>query len=336
MALPKSVKKQASEAQKLQDELNQPPAEPGLDEENEATKEPVAQAAEPVKPPEAGAEPAKDENWEKRFKGMNELYNREVPKLRGELEKAYINIDDLKKDINEVKANLQEAAKPADPEPVDLVLTDEEREQYGEGWINMMQKIAGNGSEALAKQVVDLQRELAELKQGQTDIKQEVRVTNTQTFFSALARKVKTETGKDWLDINKDVEFHAFMGEQVPYTNQERQYFLNEAKGKLDVSTAAQFYIDYAGTLSSDDKGAALKEPAVPEELIQPDTTSGDSLPPAREEKTYTTDEINQFYRDRREGKYKGKEAEAREIEIDILAAGRDGRIVDKRRYATA
>ena len=34
--------------------------------------------------------------------------------------------------------------------------------------------------------------------------------------------------------------------------------------------------------------------------------------------------------------KAKAKEAEAREIEKDILAAGRENRIVQQRRYATA
>jgi len=346
---PKSVKNQAKEAESLQNALNQPPADASLEDANPVV---VEQAAEVVAlkedenldpnldPPKTSAELSTDQgsDWEKRFKGMKNLYDREVPKLRGQLDEAYTKINGFQSEIDDVKQLLQEAEqKPAELAPASLELSDEEREQYGEGWIEMMQKISGQGSSELAKQVVDLQKEISSLKQGQNDIQKTVQINTAHDFTTELARVVKDATGKDWKDINKDSEFHAFLSETVPYTNNERQHFLMKAKDNLDVSTAAQFFIDFAGSLSSEN--VSLKKPSansVPDELLQPENAGNGGLPPIKESKVYVSSEIDQFYRDKREGKYKGKESEAREIESDILLAGREGRIVEKRRYVSA
>ena len=344
MAAPKSVKKQVEEAKRLQEALNQPPEEP-TPEPEEKPNETKGLEGKPGEDPEAGQNPEKDPpkvaaeaptdqetDWEKRFKGMKKLYDREVPKLRGDLEAAYAQVEELRKEIEAVKTEITKQPEPEIPEVVEL--TPEEKEQYGEGWIQIMSKIANQGSATLAKQVVDLQRQLAELKNEQANIKEVVQVTNARDFYTELARRVKDATGKNWEDINTDVEFHAFLAEEVPYTGKERQFFLLQAKDALDVVAASQFFIDFIESTSSSGKSAE-PEPSVPEEIVEPETVSG-GIPPIEEKKIYTTGEINQFYADKRMGKYKGKEKEAREIERDIIAAGQEGRIVDKRMVATA
>jgi len=356
MALPRAVKKQAKEAEELQQRLNQNPEEKAALEAEEAAKKQEAEAkakAEAAEKetsqaasPEVSEDLTKDQdgNWEKRFKGMKQLYDAEVPKLRGELETAYNAMREMKGEFETFKTDTQQAVEAAINKPaesVEIELTDEEREQYGDNWIGIMQKIAGQGASELAKQVVNLQQQVSDLKKGQTDIQKTVQVNTTHDFYGELGRIVQEKTGKSWKDINTDSEFHAFLAATVPYTKNERQFYLLEAKKNLDAETAAKFYIDFAGP-SSTDKGVSSQtdEPdlnKMPEDMIQPGTTTGSGdLPPKTELKTYTGTEVTQFYRDRREGKYKGKEAEAREIEKDILAAGRAGRIVEKRQYASA
>jgi hypothetical protein len=199
----------------------------------------------------------------------------------------------------------------------------------------MMKKIAEQSNTDLAKQVVDLQNELANVKQGVTKVRETVVVNNERDFRAALARKVKEETGRNWLEINEEDSFHNFLAEEVPYTGREKQEFLIKAHKDFDVDAAAKFFIDYAGPSSLKDEPSPEPEPKVPEELIAPETGGG-NIPPIPEERVYTTQEVDKFYDDKRKGKYKGKEGEARKIEQDILTAGREGRIVTKRAPAYA
>jgi len=47
-------------------------------------------------------------------------------------------------------------------------------EQYGEGYIDMMKKIAQQSQGEMAKQIVDLQTKLANVKQGVTQVRETV------------------------------------------------------------------------------------------------------------------------------------------------------------------
>jgi len=340
MTVPRSVKKQATEAKKLQEALNTDPAEAApIEKPSDKLEQPAAAAAEdqnldqPVIPA-VGEEPKVDETeWEKRYKGLQKRYNREVPELRGLLSTAEDKVEFLQKDVDELKVSIQnvETLQPALDE---VTFSDEEIEQYGEGNIGMMRKVAQQSAGEMAKQIVDLQQQLANVKQGVTQVRETVVVNHERDFRSALALKVKTETGRDWLEINDDDGFHNFLAELVPYTDREKQEFLAKAHSEFDVDAAAKFFIDYAGPSSLKKEPSPSIVPNVPEELITPETSSG-GIPPIEEAKVYTHAEVDQFYADKRKGKYKDKN-EARKIEQDILTAGREGRIVKHRAAAYA
>ena len=345
MAVPKSVKKQIKEAQKLQEALNTDPevTDPQAAQPVEPEQKPVEQKPDEKETPNldnqdlstSGEEPKKDQkpDWEAKYKGLQTRYNREVPELRGKLSTAEETAESMKKEIQELKDAV--AAVQSQPEPAkqELVIDDKLIEQYGEGTVSMMQSIAQQSNADLAKQIVDLQQELASVKQGVTNVRETIVVNNERDFFTELEREVKAATGKSWEKINEDHDFHNFLAEQVPYTGKERQEFLSSARKNLDVKAAAKFFIDYAGPSSKNEPEPETVS-TVPEELITPEV-SGGGIPPIEEAKVWTTGEIDQFYADKRKGKYKDPN-EARKIEQDILAAGREGRIVNKRLTAYA
>jgi len=365
MALPKAVKKQASEAVRLQTALNQSPEDTGpaqvqTPEEQAAAQKAAEEArqkaveqqtaeagtAQPgLTAPEISEELTPDQatDWEKRFKGMKQLYDRELPKLRGQLDESLQRNDWLAAQLEDLQNQLRsQQAQQNTPAPVPKIeISDEEIEQYGEGYIELVSKISAQSNADLAKQIMALQNTVASLQENQKQVIETVKVTTDRDFWSQLERVVQDATGKNWRDINKDPEFHVFLAETVPYTQHERQHYLNEARDNLDVNRAAQFFIDFAGTVTpkkpSTDTGASNEGPdAVPDEIVMPAST-GAGAPLAGEKEVYTSAYINQFYQDKRRGKYKGREKEARDIEKDILAAGREGRIVDdKPRFASA
>lgn len=342
MAKPRSVKKQATEAEELQKALNTDPVKAApIEKSAEELEQEAAELAakeqqnldQPVIPASSEELKVDDTDWEKRFKGLQARYTREVPELRGQLNTAEDKVDSLKKDVDQLKANIQ-AVETQPPASQDIEFSDEELEQYGEGYIGMMQKVAQQSQGEMAKQIVDLQQQLANVKQGVTQVRETVVVNNERDFRAALSRKVKAATGREWLEINSDDNFHNFLAEKVPYTNSEKQEFLAKAHSDFDVDAAAKFFIDYAGPSSSKKEPSLAVVPEVPEELITPDTAGG-GIPPIEEPKVYTTTEVDQFYSDKRKGKYKDQ-AEARKIEEDILLAGREGRIVNRRQPAYA
>lgn len=353
---PKAAQKQAAEAERLMKQIsgqgNPEELEPAPDAaKTELNKEAESTTiVEPAEPEEEqgkkgleaepssstkGEEPKgkQQDDWEKRFKGMKSLYDREVPKLRSELETAYSTIDEMKQEIADIHQKLETKPEPQpELEPVEFDLTDEEKEQYGEGLIGVMQRIAGQSRNALAKQVVDLQTKLANLESGQKEVTKTIVNDRESSFFAALDKAVP-----DWRDINTDSEFHAFLAEEVPYTGNERQFYLKQARDKLDSGKVISIFQDYLASTGAASEGSSPKlgkaSLEVPEDQIVPSTQKGEQVP-TEEDKVWTTEEIDEFYRDKRLGKYKGKEAEAREIEKDILLAAKTKRIVTKRRRA--
>lgn len=340
------VNKNAKKAGEAADELIRQQAEGGMtpaedgqaqkeaeaqaqaEAEAQAAAEASAEAAKNLKPDDksldVGAEPSQaDSDWKARFQGSQAAYNRDVPRMRGELETANGQIETLQTQIDELKELVNKAPEPA-AESAALELTAEEEEQYGPGWVAMMQKIAQGSNSEMAKQIVDLQQELANVKIGQKQIVEHAVVSDEDKFFSTLDAQIS-----NWEKINESPKFHAFLDEEVAYTGKTRRFFLDKARSNLDSGKIIKIFTDFTDVVP---QGSSLNsEPKVdldaPEDLITPENKGG-GVPPVEEQKYYTNSQINQFFRDKTEGKYKGKEDEARIIEKDIFAAGREGRII--------
>ena len=331
----KRSKKAGEEANRLINELNQEPGKAAPDEttaQDEATKKAEAEASadseqnlDQSSPLEKGAEPAPaGEDWEARFKGLQITYQRDVPELRGQLLVANQSLDSLRSEFTALKEQLDSAPDEQSEKPAELELTAEEIEQYGPGLIEMMKRISQNGSGDLAKQVVGLQQTIAELKAGQDSIVKHTAVSEEDKFFSELDAAVP-----DWEKINHDPKFHAFLAETVPYTGNERQVFLKQARESFDAKATIQFFTDFKDTVSPGSSQDSEHKPdlEIPENMVTP-KNSGGGAPPAEEKKYYTVDEVNRFYKEKAGGKYRGKETEARKLEKDIFAAGNEGRIL--------
>jgi len=339
---PKGIKKQAAEAKKLQEELIKNPADDvaldAVQEPNPADDAELAAKADEdknldqpdkdAKSEELAAKPETD--WEKRFNGLKASYDREVPKLRGELDTAHTAVDEVNSKMAALQEKIEQLeSKPEVTAPAPVVFTDEEREQYGDGYINMMEKVAEQSNTELVKTLMDVQAELASLKQGQKQVKEHAVVSDEQRFFSGMNERV----GSDWEKTNTNPEFLKFLDEEVPYSGKTRLDFLREARKNLDLEQVSGIFNDFKATSTNGESQDDV--PSIPEELISPNSKGG-GKPPAPELRVYTSQEVTDFYTDKTKGRYKGKEEEARAIEKDIIAAGQQGRIVTKRGHVSA
>jgi hypothetical protein len=134
----------------------------------------------------------------------------------------------------------------------------------------------------------------------------------------------------DWETINNKVEFKAWLGEVDMASGRTRLDLIRMASGAWHGYRVAEIFRAYKEGREigarQDPTRAALETRTEP-------PPGGGNPPPADVEagRIWKRSDIKQFYRDKREGKWKGKEKEieARTLEMDINAAYREGRIRD-------
>lgn len=336
-AMPRQARKQADAAKEAQENLIGKPGNAAPDLENPEAQPagiaPAEQNLDQATPPGAGEEPAKpaEVDWEARFKGAQAAYNRDVPRLRQELDKALEVNEALRGEVAEIKEMLSNKAPEPTPIPEEVTLSDEELEQYGPGLVHVIKQIAEQSKGDLAKEVVELRQQLADLGNTTKEIVKTTVRSVEDKFWDALDSAIP-----NWESVNMEEGFHGFLAQAIPYSGgKTRHDVLNEARDKYDAKTVIEIFSDYVNgepSQGSSQSSEPTPDLSVPPELETPDNRSG-GVPPNEEVKYYSQSEINQFYKDKREGLYRGKEEEAKKIEKDIFAAGQQGRILPDKAY---
>lgn len=293
MAVPKSVKKQAEEAQRLFEQRNGDPV-------GTEVLDPPPQVEDPPKvetdPPPAPVE-TKPENWELRYRNYKAGTDETIHQLRQETAA-------LRGELLELKEKRVESTDSG-------FLTDEEREEYGDLAVLI---------ERVAKAMVE--RELAPTRQKVESIAERSAETERDRFEDGLTRRVK-----DWKVINEDPRFIAWLNEVDDFSGQQRTVLIHHAAAARDVDRVAAFFASF--TKEFPNGGTPPVQPKRdPKERELAGNHRGDGEPPASTQKrTYSNDEIRALYDQRLRGAYKGRDQEWRAIEADISAAVDEGRI---------
>ena len=229
-------------------------------------------------------------------KVLQAKYNAEVPKLMSENAA-------LKKRVDELEAEGKRKIEAGDV----TSLNPEERALAGD---ELLRVIAKTSAEVAGTVVA---RELKPI----TDRVDHFQRQTEATYYATLDRECP-----GWQAQNDDPLFTAWLHNMDPGTNRLRNDLLQTAHAAFQGYRTAEIFNAFR---EKREIGARPNASASPD----PDIGGGDQLPPNEPVKpTYTRAEIQQFYREVREGKWKGeREAARREKEADILAAGKEGRI---------
>jgi len=227
-------------------------------------------------------------------------------------------------------ATMQAApAQPSEPAPrapaVNLI-TEQEREEWGPEMLNVVGRAA---REELMPVVQPLLEEINQLKQ---------QVRSQGTFVAKSARQSMYDfLGKElpeWRDINKKVEFKQWLGLQDPLSGAKRQDMLNAAfeanQSPRVLAFFQEFLRGHQNAPTAGQQQAATPAPKTSlDSLAAPGRAKTAAAPeaPAPAKPIYTAAQINQFYRDSAQGKYRGREEEKNRIEQDIFLAQSEGRI---------
>lgn len=340
MALPEQIRKQIEAAD---EQIKQLAGETGADEANSSSNESTSEAApvqqaddarEPVQPTGASEqgnrEDPNSETYAQRWRTLQGQFNAEVPRLRSANKELQTRVAQLENLLSTLSA--APTAAPAAPQSGQKFVTDDDVAEYGDS-IDMMRKVTREEVGSLLGKIAQLEGTIAHLTQSVSGsvIPQVQRVAQQQAasaeerFWSSLAQRVP-----NWQQINNDQDFQSWLLDIDPLTNTSRQAHLEVAQRDLDVNRVVAFFNAFTAASGKHAPAANAQPTRSASELerqIAPGRARGSGTPAGQNAKTYTPNDIKNFFNDVRAGKYKGRETERDRIERDIFAAQREGRI---------
>ena len=337
MALPAQIRKQSEAVNKLYEELSTD-TEQAVDttEPEQEHVEDVSQGGEAdsatdgapastQQPEQAVVDIDEEETFEKRYRSLQGMYNAEVPRLHAERRELANRVQQLEQLIASMNA---EPAISQAPAPAQKLVTEQDIEDYGDS-IEVMRRVFREEMSSKDTEINDLKK-LVRQMQGTVipqvhQLSQSHAVSNEQRFWADLQTAVP-----DWQSINGDQEFQAWLLEVDGLTGIPRQTYLDDAQRNMDARRVANFFTTWKGmTGSQDARTPRESQPASElERQVAPGKGRSGGAKPQGKAKTYTPEDIKEFFSGVQKGKYKGRETERDRIERDIFAAQREGRIV--------
>lgn len=345
MALPEQLQRQIDAVnegvkQRMAKLEGAPSGEAGPDEDPANTPAEPQGASEQSRATEAAApshvaQEDTDENnptYAQRWRSLQGVYNAQQRKL-DEVAAQKTNLEAL---IAQMQAGPRAQQAPA--AQAKSHVTEKDVSEYGEDMVEFARRAARDEMTPIAHAMRQLMGRLDQL-QGVVPVVQQVAQSQAQSsserFYEVLTSKVP-----DWSRINDLPKFHDWLLSVEPFSGIQRQVLLEDAHKSMDVARVANMFETWkreAGFAApqADAAGAAAaptntRQTAAQrlEQQVAPGRASAGSAPPAQKQpKMWTRDSIAEFYRNKRDGKFKGREAEATALEGDIFTAQREGRV---------
>lgn len=275
--------------------------------------------------PADGKDPQED--VVQKYRTLQGMYNAEVPRLHSQNREMQSRLQQMEQLLASMSA--QQVSQATTPVSAQEVITAQDHEEYGES-IDVMRRAALEVINPVMQRVSQLERLLGQL-QGSV-VPQVQAITNRQAmsaeqqFWTDLTAFVP-----DWRDINNNPDFQSWLLEYDPLTGISRQTILEDAQRNLEVNRVGNFFKSWlaitgqANVAQNPQAGSASEL----ERQVAPGRSRSTGTPAGNAPIQYTTKEVEKFYVDIRQGKFKGRDTERAKIERDIFAATRENRIVN-------
>lgn len=320
MATPRTVQRQLEQANALQAQAE---AAPGVEVVTDASQliQAPAQAPAPEAPPQApapaAAPPADAVDWQKRYVSLQGMFNAEVPRLQATTRTQESQINALSE---QVRALTAAATKPTPEPPAKPAIDPRDADQFGEPMMDMVQRYVTGAITTIQSQVsaalTGLDGRVKALEGKVQGVSQRAEDTLEQQFWTLLAQLVP-----DYGAIDASDAWKAWLAEVDPLTGRQRQELLNAAQGAMNAKRVAVFFDAFKATVPPPASAALNNQ-------VSPSAGGGAAAPtPNRAAQVITQAFIQKFYGDQIRGVYKGREAEAAQIEAAINQAAAEGRV---------
>jgi hypothetical protein len=329
VVIPRAVRRAAARANELQRQMH---GEDTPEGDTPPVEQQEQQPQLPMELPPAAAPPAQppSDSWEQRYRTLQGKYDSEMPSLKAQV----TSLERLIAQMRDAPVARETPPPPAPAGPPASIIPDEDVESYGPELIAASRRWAAAEVE---QKIASLHNEIASLKGAQTQL------TETQ-----LRERVQKDLDSDpelsngrWRQLNFDQEFLNWLQELDPLAGVSRNVMLQHAYSGGDAVRTGRFFKAYIAEHTVPGQQPYPSQTAMPngrtqaggprlEEWASPGRAAGSTFPgngATAERRVWTNREISQFYRERTDGKWRGREPEATQLEADILAAGAEGRV---------
>jgi hypothetical protein len=322
--LPPAIRRQAEQADKLQRESIGEPAPDTPPPNGAAPPAGETPPPAPATPPPPQAAPDAEERI-RTTEGRLAVEREKRQALENE-------VNNLRRMVNDLQTRQRDAPPPAPvPAPTGRKLvTPEEEADYGKDLLEVMGKRA---REEVAGEIDGLKEEINKLRGQLGQVGSRVTQRDTEDVFTELHRQVP-----GWVEQNSDDGFIAWLQQPEPFSGIKRHDLLTRAFDSHDANRVIRFFQGFRAEAAATGQapGPATPPPApaangkVPlETFAAPGRASpAHASAPPGEKPQYTRAQISQFYTDKAAGRWRGREAQAADIEADIFRAGPEGRVI--------
>lgn len=332
MTLPAQAQLKVDQANAIIAQLNGSAA-PGADEALVAVDESSAAASVPgfqqaaAGQPVAGQGNAEDvELLKQQYRSLQGMYNSLNERHRDNIHQ----MESMRVAFTSAQTQ-SAAAPPVQTGAAPTILSAGEIEEYTPEFFTMMERwIAPLVQRLIAPLVSEVQqfRNIApvvgNLNNQVTQLTNRTVQTAEERFFEAVAGRVP-----DWQQINATTDFHGWLRIPDPLSGMPKQALLDDARRSLDVNRVVSIFNAYTG--ASPPAGGASASSLAATELASQAGPGVRKVSPtpvlnAQQGRVYSKADLNKLYADQREGRYKGKDAEFKQLETELIAAMNTGR----------
>jgi hypothetical protein len=266
-----------------------------------------------------------------------ESYKQKFLSAQGRLEKATSRIGEMSEQIasmqrsmQDLQARVQGSAEPQSKTYAKLI-TPEEEEEFGQEFLDVVGRKAQELIEPLK---ADYEMKFGRLEQQVKGVNGFVHQNVRDSLETTMDRDVP-----NWRDINYQPEFLDWLKLPDPYSGGIRMNMLKAAYDQNDTARVRAFFKGFlaeeAATTPAGYQPDRNPQPAaggtgkIPlESLAAPGRAKSAAANGAPTEKpVFTRAQITQFYLDKTNGRFRGRESEAARIEQQIFEAQNEGRI---------
>lgn len=314
--LPRQVQQQAEALAAFDAEQTAAQAQPAPPDPAET---PPAQEPIPT-PPEAPP----SEDWRQKYLSLQGMFNTTAAQLREAAGREQL----MKGQVDQLSAQLQQAAAQQPPKAHDPTVTAKDVETFGSDLLDAMKRSA---VDVVAQFRAEISGELAPLKAQVAHLERQAKGTaevvghsSRQGYFRELARLVP-----DYEAVNADQRFLSWLSQADPMAGVPRQAFLSSAFDQMDAERTAKLFNAWKTEIGALQAAPAPNAPSsTPRPSPAPSTNRVDQAPAQTTAgKVWTSAEIDAVYRAAGRGEYRGKEADFAKITAEIDLALEQGRV---------
>jgi hypothetical protein len=331
MALPKQVQKQVDELEELEKQLSAPKESPKAkkdepspevaEENQEETEVEVADSENEseVEEPEvaAPADEAKKEDpkddFKQKYSTLKGKYDAEVPRLHQQVKELADKLAALT--VQHEKAEKAKAEKPK--ERVSLV-TDAEKEEFGEELIDVQRRVAREVAQEYEEKLEAQGRVIEDLKAALQNTGNKI---GQMGFAQQLAQLVP-----DFQQIDNDERWVAWLNEYDPMIRGPRRDQAQIAFNNGDAEAVAHYVKLFRQSIAADEPKRDNRQAEL-EKQVSPTRSVSTQRTDRGNKKVYSEREITNSWNKIRSLNTKGQFDEASKLEAEITSAYLEGRV---------